>query len=81
MLAKTSGGRDPATAEYSPQPPDCCQCGRWELPVENLQQPITALPPRVRRNQVVRTIIDHKLAVVLAAVLDGDHPGVGHSQG
>ena len=38
---------------------------------------ITALPPRVRRHQVVRAIVDHKLAVVLAAVLDGEHPDRG----
>ena len=35
------------------------------------------LSPRVRRHQVVRAIVDHELAIVLAAVLDGEHPGVG----
>src|SRR6266478_5374848 len=38
---------------------------------------MTALAPRVWRHQVVRAIVDHKLAVVLGAVLDGEHPGVG----
>ena len=38
---------------------------------------ITALSPRVRWHQVVRTIVDHKLAIVLAAVLDGECPDVG----
>jgi hypothetical protein len=38
---------------------------------------ITALSPGVRRHQVVRTIVDHKLAIVLAAVLDGECPDVG----
>ena len=38
---------------------------------------ITALSPRVRWHEVVRTIVDHKLAIVLAAVLDSDHPDVG----
>jgi hypothetical protein len=38
---------------------------------------ITALTPRVRRHQIVRAIVNYKLAVVLAAVLDGEHPGLG----
>jgi hypothetical protein len=38
---------------------------------------ITVLSPRVRWHQVVRTIVDHKLAIVLAAVLDGECPDVG----
>ena len=38
---------------------------------------ITALSPRVRWHEVVRTIVDHKLAIVLAAVLDGECPDVG----
>jgi len=45
------------------------------------QGPNPALAPRVRRHQVVCTIVDHKLAIVLAAVLDGERPDggvVGH---
>ena len=38
---------------------------------------ITALAPRVRWHQVIRTIVDHKLAIVLAAVLDGKRPDGG----
>ena len=43
---------------------------------------IADLPPGVGRYHVVRTIVDHKLAVVFAAVLDGKRPHggvVGHS--
>src|SRR5437016_12843969 len=32
---------------------------------------------RVRRYQIVRAIVDDQLAIVLAAVLDGEHPDVG----
>ena len=42
---------------------------------------ITALSPRVQWHEVVRTIVDRKLAIVLAAVLDGGRPDggvVGH---
>src|SRR4029077_9188976 len=35
------------------------------------------IPPRIRRHYVVRAIVDHKLAVVLAAVLDGERPDGG----
>src|SRR5690242_4136293 len=48
----------------------------WRLGV------VTELSPRVRRHQVVRTIVDDKLAIVLAAVLDGERPDggvVGHA--
>src|SRR3989442_15931734 len=38
---------------------------------------ITALSTRVRWHQVVGTIVDHKLAIVLAAVLDGERPDGG----
>jgi len=38
---------------------------------------ITALSPRVRWHHVVRAIVDHKLAIVLAAVLDGERPDAG----
>ena len=38
---------------------------------------ITALAPRVRWHKAVRTIVDHKLAIVLAAVLDGKRPDGG----
>jgi hypothetical protein len=38
---------------------------------------IAPLSPRVRWDQVVRTIVDHKLAIVLPAVLDGEHPNIG----
>ena|SRR6266513_2076137 len=47
------------------------------IAARNFQGPITALPPRVWRHQVLRAIVGHELAVVLAAVLDGEHPGVG----
>src|SRR5258708_6195716 len=40
-------------------------------------QGLIALAARVRWHQVVRTVVDHKLAIVLAAVLDSDHPDVG----
>lgn len=39
------------------------------------------LLPRRRWNQVVRAIVDHKLAIVLATMLDGERPDggiVGH---
>jgi hypothetical protein len=36
-----------------------------------------ALAPRVRWHQVVRTVVDHKLAIVFATVLDGERPDVG----
>jgi hypothetical protein len=48
-----------------------------------LQQPTSALvtralwPTRIWWHQVVRAIVHNKLAVVLAAVLDGDGPDVG----
>ena len=32
------------------------------------------LAPRVRWHQVVRTIVDHQLAIVFGAVLDGEGP-------
>src|SRR5580704_9943827 len=35
------------------------------------------LSPRVRWHQVVRAIVDHKLPIVLAAVLDGERPDGG----
>jgi hypothetical protein len=35
------------------------------------------LSARVRRYQVVRTIVDNETGVLLGAVLDGEHPGVG----
>ena len=46
------------------------------IAVENFQVP-TALPPRFRRHQVVRAVVDHQLAKVLGAVLDGGDPDVG----
>ena len=39
-----------------------------------LGDPIPVLAPGVRWHQVVRTIVDHKLTIVLAAVLDGERP-------
>ena len=47
----------------------------------NLRGAITALSPGVRWHEVVRAIVDHKLAIVLAAVLYGERPDggvVGH---
>jgi len=43
----------------------------------NLRGAITALSPGVRWHEAVRTIVDHKLAIVLAAVLDGERPDGG----
>ena len=43
----------------------------------NLRGAITALSPGVRWHEVVRAIVDHKLAIVLAAVLDGERPDGG----
>jgi hypothetical protein len=37
----------------------------------------TFLATRVRWHQIVRTIVDHKLAIMLAAVLDGERPDGG----
>jgi hypothetical protein len=45
--------------------------------ITRCEKAVTALAPRVRWHQVVRTVVDHKLAIVLAAVLDGKHPDVG----
>jgi hypothetical protein len=39
--------------------------------------PNRILAPRVRGHQVVRPIVDHKLAIVLTAVLDGERPDGG----
>ena len=38
---------------------------------------IAELSPRIWRHEVVRTVVDHKLAIVLSAVLDGECPDVG----
>jgi hypothetical protein len=50
----------------------------WDLS----RKTIYLLSARVRWHQVVCTIVDHKLAIVLAAMLDGERPDggvVGHS--
>src|SRR6267378_1943396 len=38
---------------------------------------IAALPPRFRRHQVVRAVVDDQLAEVFGAVLDGGDPDIG----
>src|SRR5258708_36782677 len=38
---------------------------------------ITALPPRFRRHQVDRAVVDDQLAKVFGAVLDGGDPDIG----
>src|SRR6266851_949403 len=38
---------------------------------------LVALPPRFWRHQAIRAIVDNKLAVVLAAVLNGECPDGG----
>src|SRR5882762_10382113 len=38
---------------------------------------IAALPPRFRRYQVVRAVVDDQLAEVFGAVLDGRDPDIG----
>jgi hypothetical protein len=61
------------------QAADCremCQSG-WLDFLIGPKDLISALAPRVRWHQVVRTIVDHKLAIVLAAVLDGERPDAG----
>src|SRR4029077_21200790 len=48
----------------------------WEMIIGS-KDVVTASPPRIRRHEVVGAIVDHKLAVVLAAVLDGAGPDGG----
>ena len=47
------------------------------IAVLNFHAPYTALSSRVGWHQVGRTIADHKLAMVLAAVLDDEGPDRG----
>jgi hypothetical protein len=47
------------------------------IAILNFHGLIAASAPRVRWHQVVRTVVDHKLAIVLAAVLDGECPDAG----
>ena len=49
----------------------CC-----ENPAQPLMKARTFLPARIRWDHVVGAVIDHELAVVLAAVLDCEHPQI-----
>src|SRR6267143_5695388 len=49
--------------------------GIWTL--RDCRHTRALLPTRVWRDQVVRAIVHNKLAVVLAAVLDGEYPDGG----
>src|SRR5258706_14408716 len=44
---------------------------------QGLSRGLAALPPRFWRHQAIRAVVDNKLAVVLAAVLNGEWPDGG----